>query len=327
MGGPAAPRSGRPEGKPRDERDHSAVPEITKRLLGPAGAAGKGPARGFLRPDRNRLAAPQDPGRLLPRGRLAHLRPPDPVCRRRHDLRRAALRHGDHRRAGLGRPGRRQRGTRPRGRPAARAAPRHQDALPGGILPIGGDQARSLPGGPAPDAEVPAGRPGAELLGQRHRDHLHPGRGRLPRFPGARAAGRRRAFPAGRGRPGGRGRGPVPPDVAGHGPDQGRRPAAAPQQRSSRGRARDPLSAGAALPGRYRADARGTGRPPARGALPAGCGGDHPMAQGGRRSLRSRPGDLRAGGRAGTRTGDAVRGALPRQSGRQADLLLPRFPA
>ena len=56
----------------------------------------------------------------------------------------------------------------------------------------------------------------AELLRQRHRDDLHPGRGRLPRLAGARAAGRgvrRRAVAAGRRRAGRRGRGPVRPPV------------------------------------------------------------------------------------------------------------------
>ena len=41
------------------------------------------PARGVLRPHRHHLAAPQDPGRLLPRGRLAHLRAPDPAAAQR----------------------------------------------------------------------------------------------------------------------------------------------------------------------------------------------------------------------------------------------------
>ena len=89
-----------------------------------AGPARARPARGVLRPDRHRLAAPQDPGRLLPRGRLAHLRAPDPVRRRRDDLRRAALRHRHHRRARPRRPGRRQRRARPRGRRGCSSAGR-----------------------------------------------------------------------------------------------------------------------------------------------------------------------------------------------------------
>ena len=60
------------------------------------------PARSLLRPDRHHLAASQDPGCLLPGRRLAHLRAPRAVGRRRDDLRRTALRDGD--------PGR----TRPR---------------------------------------------------------------------------------------------------------------------------------------------------------------------------------------------------------------------
>ena len=91
-------------------------------LHGRPGAARARPARGVLRPDRHHLAAPQDPGRLLPRRRLAHLRAPDPVGRRRDDLRRAALRHRDHRRARPRRPRRRQRGTRPRRRRACSSA-------------------------------------------------------------------------------------------------------------------------------------------------------------------------------------------------------------
>ena len=94
--GPAAPRPA-----PRHWR-REPPPVAASRDAAAAdapGAARARPARGVLRPDRNHLAAPQDPGRLLPRRRLAHLRPPDPVRRRRDDLRRAALRHRDHRRA------------------------------------------------------------------------------------------------------------------------------------------------------------------------------------------------------------------------------------
>ena len=90
-----------------------------------AGAARARPARGVLRPDRHHLAASQDPGRLLPRRRLAHLRPPDPVGGRRDDLRRAALRDRHHRRARPRGPRRRERRARPRRRAAARAPSRH----------------------------------------------------------------------------------------------------------------------------------------------------------------------------------------------------------
>jgi hypothetical protein len=50
-------------------RDHS-----WRLLQGRAHPEGTRPARGVLRPDRHHLAAPQDAGRVLPRGRLAHLR-------------------------------------------------------------------------------------------------------------------------------------------------------------------------------------------------------------------------------------------------------------
>ena len=107
-------------------------------------AARARPARGVLRADRHHLAAPQDPGRLLPGRRLAHLRPPDPVGGGRDDLRRAALRHRDHRGARPRRAGRRQRRARPGRRPAARAAAGHQAAVPGRLLPVGGHQARPV---------------------------------------------------------------------------------------------------------------------------------------------------------------------------------------
>ena len=116
-------------------------PRWLRRRARPARAR---PARGVLRPHRHHLAAPQDPGRLLPRRRLAHLRPSDPVGRRRDDLRRAALRHRHHGRARPRRAGRRQRGAGPDRRPAARAAPRHQAPVPGRLLPVRGDQARPV---------------------------------------------------------------------------------------------------------------------------------------------------------------------------------------
>ena len=105
----------------------------------------------------------------------------------------------------------------------------------------------------------------AELFGQRHRDHLHPGRGCLPRRAGADPAARaadapsllvvgalaevvedqfRRLF-----------------DALGIGP--GALPAAAPRRRPAARRARHADAAGAALPGRDGARARGARRRPA----------------------------------------------------------------
>jgi len=61
------------------------------------GASRAGAARSVLRTDRNHLAASQDPGRILSRCRIAHLRPSAAVGRWRNGVRRAALRHRDHR--------------------------------------------------------------------------------------------------------------------------------------------------------------------------------------------------------------------------------------
>ena len=99
----------RPLAGSRAMNAHIAGPDVTacERLRDRSGPARARPARGVLRADGHRLAAPQDPGRVLPRGRLAHLRAPDPVRGRRDDLRRAALRHRDHRRARSRRPRRR----------------------------------------------------------------------------------------------------------------------------------------------------------------------------------------------------------------------------
>ena len=206
------------------------------------GAARTWPARGLLRPHRHHLAAPQDPGRLLPRRRLAHLRAPDPVRGRRDDLRRAALRHRHHRRARPGRAGRCERGAGPRGGAAAGAAPRHPAALPRRLLPVRGHQARPVARRAAADRAASAARAGAELLRQRHRDDLHPGRGCLPRLAGAGDAGRgdHRAGAAGRGRAGRGGRGPDAPAVHGARHRPGRLPAAAPGARAARGRAPTP---------------------------------------------------------------------------------------
>ena len=110
------------------------------RLRRRAGAARTRTARGVLRTHRHHLAASQDAGRVLPGGRLAHLRAPDPVRRRRDDLRRAALRDRDHRRARPRRPRRRARGTRSRGRTPAGAAPRHPHAVPRRLVPVGSHQ-------------------------------------------------------------------------------------------------------------------------------------------------------------------------------------------
>ena len=75
----------------------AAAAALGRRPRRPPGPARTRPARGFLRPDRHHLAASEDTGCVLPGRRLAHLRPSDPVRRRRDDLRRTALRHRDHR--------------------------------------------------------------------------------------------------------------------------------------------------------------------------------------------------------------------------------------
>ena len=106
------PRRVRPHDRSRDH-PHSATRTGLHRRSGPARAR---PARGVLRADRHHLAASQDPGCVLPRGRLAHLRASHPVGSGRDDLRRAAVRHRDHRGARPRRPRRRQCRTRPRRR-------------------------------------------------------------------------------------------------------------------------------------------------------------------------------------------------------------------
>ena len=147
---------------------------VTADVTGAVCAARARSARGVLRSDRHHLAAPQDPGRVLPGGRLAHLRAPDPVGRRRHDLRRAAIRDRHHRRARPRRPLRRQRRTRSRRRGASGAASRHPAPVPGRLLPVRGDQARPV-ACRAASREARAAGAGAELFRQRHRDHLHAG--------------------------------------------------------------------------------------------------------------------------------------------------------
>ena len=99
-------RSGKPDPRPKPRRWGSSRERARSAQAGAgpqrsAGPARARPARGVLRADRHRLAAPQDPGRVLPGRRLAHLRASDPVGRRRDDLRRAALRHRDHRESAI----------------------------------------------------------------------------------------------------------------------------------------------------------------------------------------------------------------------------------
>ena len=134
----------------------------------------------------------------LSRRRVADLCAPPAVRRRRHDLRRAAVRDGDPRRARPRRPRRRQRRARSLRRAAARAAPRDPDAVPRRLAPVRGHQARPRPRGAA--AARDAARPGARaaLLGERHRDDVHRRRGRLPRRDGPGAAGGRRPAAAAR---------------------------------------------------------------------------------------------------------------------------------
>ena len=138
---------GRPDERPRAPPEPNR--DRLRRRRDPPGARAAG---GVLRAHRHRLASPQDPGRVLPRRRLAHLRPPDPVGRGRDDLRRAALRHRDHRRARPRGARRHERRARPGGRAADRAPARHPAPVPRRLLPLGGDQARSRPGGDAPVA-------------------------------------------------------------------------------------------------------------------------------------------------------------------------------
>ena len=74
---------------------------------------------------------------------------------------------------------------------AARPPAGHPAAVPGRLLPVRGDQARPVARRRRPVAQLLAAGAGAELFRQRHRDHLHAGRGRLPRL--ARAGPARRA--------------------------------------------------------------------------------------------------------------------------------------
>ena len=203
---------------------------------------------GVLRPDRHRLVTPEDPGRVLPRRRLAHLRPPDPVGGGRDDLRRTALRHRHHRRARSGRSRRHERGARP-GRDAVdRAATGHPAAVPRRLVSLRGDQARPVAGGPAAVAAAGSRRARAQLLGLGHRDDLHSGRGCLPRGAGARSSRNGRdAGPARRRRARRRGRGPVHATVL---RSRHRRtvPAGAASRSDAGGRARHALPPRPALP-------------------------------------------------------------------------------
>ncbi len=123
-----------------------------------AGSPRERPARGVLRPDRDRLAASQNPGCVLPGGGIAHLRASDPVRRRRHDLRRAAICDRDHGRKGSRRTDRRQRRTRSHRDAVDRAATGYPSAVPGRLLSVGGDQAGSVARGAAAVAEIFAWR-------------------------------------------------------------------------------------------------------------------------------------------------------------------------
>ena len=185
-----------PMGRPHDESPRSRrrePPSRRPRLLGRAGRA-RGPrlrsvdsrrartARGLLRAHRHHLDAPQDPGRLLPHRRLAHLRPPDAVGGGRDDLRRTPIRHRHHRRPRSRRHRRRQRRARRLRRAPAVAPARHQDALPRGLVPLGGDQARPRARRPAALGPVPAVRPRALLFRLRHRERTLSRRARIPAF-------------------------------------------------------------------------------------------------------------------------------------------------
>ena len=103
------------------------------------------------------------------------------------------------------------------------APARYPAAVPGRLLPVRGDQARPVARRRAAVAAAFAARARAQLFRQRHRDHLHAGRGLLPRRAGARICDERppmRALAAGRGLPARHRRGSVPPAVrrAGHRP-------------------------------------------------------------------------------------------------------------
>ena len=320
-----------PPWRSRNERAGRHRPARRERLRGAAGAARARPARGVLRPHRHHLAASQDPGRLLPDRRLAHLRAPDAIGRRRDDLRRAALRHRHHRGARPRRAGRRQRGTRSRGAGPARAPSRHPPAVPGRLLPLGSDQARPVARRVAPVAQVHAGRAHPQLLRQRDRDHLHPGRGRLPRLAGAGAAGRGRAGAAGAaggGRAGRRGRGPVPAPVRATGRGSGRascrRAARGPCPRWGRTRATCWRSPSWPTP---RARWRNAVPAASRRGFPLGAEGTTGVAAGGGERVGRRAGALPRRHRGGARTGRARRRPASRPARRQAHLLLPRLAA
>ena len=100
-----------------------------------------------------------------------------------------------------------------------------------------------------------AERARARVFGQRHRDDVHPGRGRLPRGPRRRCAGGatgRAADADGGGRAGRRRRRPVPPHVRADGHRARRVPARAPRGRHARHRPERAFPAGPAFPRRYR---------------------------------------------------------------------------
>jgi hypothetical protein len=60
-------------------------------------------------------------------------------------------------------------------RSAARTAPRHRDAVSGGLVSVGSDQARSAPRGRTTQPALLSARAHPQLFGERHRDHLHAG--------------------------------------------------------------------------------------------------------------------------------------------------------
>ena len=149
---------------------------------------------------------------------VAHLRASHAIRRRRDDLRRAALRHRHHRRARPG--GARRLRTRNSTASSTRLLERRPDikllflvgSCPSEVIKLDLSRAAQRLYG-----ALRADGAGAELLRQRHRDDLHPGRGCLPRRAGAGDAGPSagaRAIPA-RGRRAGRGgRGPDAPPAS-----------------------------------------------------------------------------------------------------------------
>ena len=123
-------------------------------------------------------------------------------------------------------------------------------------------------------ARFVAGRAGAQLFGQRHRDHLHAGRGRLPRLAGAASCRPQRPTR----RPSLLVVGALADVVEDQFAPPVRRSSASapvrffPPRRAgdaAAGRPEHALPAGAAVPGRHRARARGARRAAARRALPA----------------------------------------------------------